>query len=820
MSVPTVLSIVAPDHVARRTRVAGGAAGLVRMLVRTMRSGIALGVAGLVAIVAVMGVAAAPADAATARTALEPSRSVERVLVVSVPHVGWADLERADAPNLKRLLADSAVANLTARSGGGGFAAGYLTLGAGKRSKGTDTASDGMGFGVDERFGDDRAGAAFTRRTGVTRARGLVQLGIVGLTDVNEAEAGGSSIGALGSALRDAGYRSAVIGNSDGSVPDDDLPRYRRYQVAGLMTGDGTVDGGDVSRRLLERDARAPFGLRLDNDAVLEAFRAVWSPKSVVMVEGSDLVRSVASRPPAVATQDAAAFDEALHRTDDLVGALLAEVDPARDAVVVVSPYGSRVTKGLTLVGVRAPGIDPGLMKSSSTRRNGFVLLVDVAPSILRILDIPRPSSMNGRPFAVGSASGTAQHRIDRMIDETDAALFRDRVLTPVTVLATVLAGLVAIAAIVTWEVERRGPWRGFARFGSSWLLGLVPAVYLARLLPMHDAGVGPYFVFLAGVALALGALYEIAGAGRTRKGVTRPTSIGLVVLVAILTLDLVTGARLQLSTAFGYTPSIGVRFAGIGNVAYAFLGASVVFLAGLVAHRVGGRRGVAVASALMFVALVVDAAPMFGGDVGGALSLTVAYLVTGLLLGGARIRWRTVLGLAVAALAVVGVVAVVDLARPAQDRTHLGRLLTNARERGYSEITDVILRKLNRNLDTWTTSAWRVMIVIGVLFAAYLWWRGRPRTVALVARVPQLRASLVGFTVLAVAGYALNDSGVAIPAVALYVFVAVMVGLLVRLGSDPLEPMDAAVDPPPDQVPETADSSAASVRSATPSHR
>jgi hypothetical protein len=750
-----------------------------------------------------LGVVAGPADAAeAARPAeqLQPSRPVDRVLVISIPHVGWADLEQADAPNLKRLLAQSAVANMTARSGGGGFVAGYATLGAGKRSKGTDTPSDGMGFGVDDRFGDDTAGDAFARRTGIARTRGLVQLGIVGLVAVNDEEAGGSSVGALGTALNRAGYTTAVIGNSDGSVPDDALGRYRRFLVTGLMTERGTVDGGEVSRRLLERDPTAPFGLRLDAAAVLDAFRAVWTDKSVVMVEGSDIVRAVASRPPALATQDVESYETAIRRTDDVVGALLDQVDPTRDAVVVVSPYGSRVTKGLTVVGVRAPGIEPGLMRSSSTRRDGFVLLADVAPSILRLLDIPRPKSMNGRPFAVGIASGSARHRIDHMVDETEAALFRDRVLTPVTIIVTVIAGLVAVAAVLTWEIRRRGPWRGFARFGSSWLLGVVPAVYLARLFPLHDAGAVAYYAFLVGVGLVLAAVYEIAGAGEA----TRPTAIGLAVVVAVLAVDLVTGARLQLSTAFGYTPSIGVRFAGIGNVAYAFMGAATILLAALVAHRVGGRRGAWTAAALMFVALAIDAAPMFGGDVGGALSLTVAYLVTGLLLFGTRFRWGTVLGLVVAAVAAVGLAAAVDLARPARDRTHLGRLITNARERGFSEITDVVLRKLDRNLTTWTTSAWRSMFVIGVLFAAYLWWRARPRVRVLVDRVPELRAGLVGFAVLTVVGYALNDSGVAIPAVTLYVVVAAMVGMLIRDDTQPAP---------------TAASSTASVRAATPSH-
>ena len=799
----------ASSHVSRRTRSALLALLLLGSLVAGAMAGVLPG-------------SGASAGAAVATTKLQPSGSIDRVLIISIPHVGWADLQHAHAPNLKRLLRRSAVANLTARSGGGGPVAGYLTLGAGKRSLGTNTPSDGMGFGVDERFGDDTAGAAFARRTGIDRASGLVQLGIVGLQSVNDAEPGGSSIGALGTSLRGAGYRTAVIGNSDGSVPDDGLDRYRRYLVTGLMSKAGTVDGGQVDRKLLVPDASAPFGLRLDNDAVLAAFQAAWTPKSVVMVEGSDIVRAIDSRTPAVASQDVKSYETAIANTDELVGKLLGEVDPAHDAVIVVGPYPSRVTRGLTVVGVRAPGITPGLMKSASTRRAGFVLLADVAPSVLQLLDIPRPKSMNGRPFTIGSTAGSAHHRVKHMIDETKAALFRDRVLRPVTYLATVMAGLVAIAGVLVWELRRRGPWRGFARFGSSWLLGLVAAVYLARLFPFQSSGVFLYYLFLAGFGLVAAVLYELLGAGDP----TGPTMFGLAAIWGLLVVDVLTGARLQLSTAFGYTPSIGIRFAGVGNVAYAFLGAAAVLLAGLLAHRIGGRRGAWVAVAVMFVALVVDAAPMLGGDVGGLLSLTPAFLVTGLLLFGIRIRVRTVVWLVVAAALALAAAAAIDLARPARDQTHLGRLLSNARERGLSEITGVISRKLSHNLDTWSTSDWRVMFVIGVLFVGYLAWRGRARVGALVNQVPELRAALIGFAVLAVLGYAVNDSGVAIPAVMLYVLVAALVGMLVRAGgapgagASPDDPTgassDAAAD---DQVSPTADESTDSVREATPSH-
>jgi hypothetical protein len=710
---------------------------------------------------------------------IRPPRAIARVLVVSVPAVGWADVRREHARNLERLLGQSAVANMTVRSGGGGPAASYLTLGAGKRSMGTGTASDGMAFGVHDRFGASTAGEAYSRRTGRRAGAGLVDLGINAIQNINDAEPGGTSVGALGSALRAGGYRTAVIGNPDGSTPDDGLPRVRRYAIGGLMTASGRVSDGRVDDGLLVPDGSAPFGVRLDDGAVVAAFREVWTglTRGVVMVEASDMNRAVAARSLMTPSQGDKSYAAALRRSDALVGQLLAAVDPGRDAVVVVSPAGSPTTRGLTVVGVRAPGVAPGVMKSGSTRRKGFVLLADVAPTILQLAHLPRPKSMNGRPFSETSGHATAAQRAGRLRSATDAALFRDRLLKPVTYLTTAVAAAVALAAVLAWETRRRWAWRGIARFGASWLLAFVPAVYVARLFAFHRAGNGPYYLFVVGLAVAFALVYEVAG---SRDPIT-PTILGLGGIVMVIVLDLLTGARLQLSSPFGYTPTIGVRFSGIGNVAYSFFAASAVLLAGLLAHRVGGRRGAWVAVAVMAVALIADAAPMLGGDVGGALSMTPAFLVAALLLFGARIRLRAVIAAVAAAAVAVVVMSAIDLARPAKDRTHLGRLLTNTQQRGPGELTGVIHRKLDANLHTWSTSPWRVMFAIGVLFVIYLAWRRRSQVRVLLGRVPELRAALIGFAIVIVLGYALNDSGVAIPAVMFVVLISALVGLMMR---------------------------------------
>ena len=51
---------------------------------------------------------------------------------------------------------------------------------------------------------------------------------------------------------------------------------------------------------------------------------------------------------------------------------------------------------------------------------------------------------------------------------------------------------------------------------------------------------------------------------------------------------------------------------------------------------------------------------------------------------------------------------------------------------------------------------------------------------------MPPLRAALLGFAIVAVLGYALNDAGVVVPGLMLGVFIVVLVPLLVEPRSPP----------------------------------
>ena len=182
------------------------------------------------------------------------------------------------------------------------------------------------------------------------------------------------------------------------------------------------------------------------------------------------------------------------------------------------------------------------------------------------------------------------------------------------------------------------------------------------------------------------------------------------------------------------------------------------------------------------------------------------AFGVMALLLLGIRIRirLRTVVIAGLATFVVLVVAAAIDLSRPTNEQTHVGRLISSIGDKGPRKLFSVIGRKLDQNLITLTNSDWRPIVPIVLALVAYLAFGKRKWLARIIARIPEFRATLIGFAVLAFLGYALNDSGIAIPAVMLTVLNATLIWLVMT------DAVQRADDEPPVPEPEPQAVSAA----------
>jgi hypothetical protein len=718
-----------------------------------------------------------------------------RVLVVSLPAVSWADVTSVRLPNLQRVFAEAAIADMATRavrqrtSPGDGYAA----MGAGARA--VAAGMPGQNFQPGEPYGDSRAGQVFARRTGRPLRRGAGALSIPSIVDANDGLPFDAEVGTLGRTLREHGVGRAVIANADEDELEPEEARYHREAALAMIDDVGRAPRARVGPELLERDPNAPFGLRLDRDAVVTAFDRAWeaSERNVVLVEASDVARAAAYRPRAVPEQRAAMRTQALKSTDRLVGELLERVDPARDAVLVVGPYHSARRRELTVAALRAPGVETGYLRSATTRRTGFVGLVDVAPTIVSMLGIERPEEMEGRPFKVSADDDPFAERVRPLIRANRAAVFRDNTIGKATATLVVLTLALAGGAIL---VLRRGA------AGARLALELAALGVLGFLIATFLAGLGPFFRWPGTMYLlflvAFAALYALVCHGLGRRHPADPLLYGLGGMVLLHVLDAFTGAHLEFNTVFGYTATIGIRLAGLGNPATAQATAAALLFAALISWRIPPPTGRRIALAVLAVTVLAVAGPWFGQDFGGAISAAPAYVLLGLLLSGKKVTARAAVLLGVVLVAVGLLVGFADLARPADSRTHVGRFFEKVGDEGLSGFTTVVGRKASLMLATFRNTGW-VLLVVGVLAAlAYLGWR-TDRLRRLTEAVPTLSAALVSFAVLLVLQTILNDSGVAITGMMLAVLVPTLVVLACRVPGDDGAPAAAPVVTPGD---------------------
>jgi len=754
----------------------------------------------LVACLAVLVAGAAPAGAQEA----DPTPG--RVLLISVPGLTWAEVRDHDLPAIEGLLDESALADMAPRgvSPRATPGAAYLTISAGTRAT-SDPLVDGQQLALGEQAAGSSAGDVFQRRTGVEPDGRYVALAWPTLERVNAAQPYDAELGLLTDTLDGAGLGVEAIGNADGT--DTVGTSYERQVGLAAATGDGVIPAGELDADLLTRDPSRPFGQRLDLDQVIQRFERAWGAPAgrdggLVVVEASDLARSMRYRDRVDLARYEELRSQALQDTDNLVARLLEQVDPERDTVLLVAPYNLPNDRNLTVAALRAPGQEPGYLRSASTQRAGFVTLVDVAPTVLDQLGVARPVDMEGRPAEVVASGASLETRVDRLVTLNEASRFRERLLFPTTLAVVVVLAALCAATVVV--LVRGGPPRArrVLAFVALADLAVLPMSYVARAFPLEDLGAGFYWAFVVAGGVAVAGLATLAGRHPRRERLALVAVLAAVLAVPLA--DVMTGSHLSLSAAFGYSPTGNSRLYGISNYAFGQVAASSCLLAAFVAARWPSRRGRAAAVGLLGGVLVIIGMPVWGSDVGGIIAFTPTILVFAALVTGYRLRVRTLLvGLAVTAVTVTAF-GLIDLARPEGQRAHLGRLFERVGDEGLEPLLSIMERKLLANLRVTTTSFWIAAIPVAIAFLVFLArYPARPLARA-HDRIPTLRAGVTAALVAGVLGSLVNDSGAIVGGVTLTVVAVSLAWLALETAGAPAPaeptpaPAEASGAPPP----------------------
>ncbi|MFC0530445.1 hypothetical protein [Phytohabitans kaempferiae] len=670
---------------------------------------------------------AAPAQAAPA----DPPPTVDYVIIAGVPGLRWEDLSATNTPTLWQMAERGSIASLSVQSADQPTCPldGWVTLGAGNRALWSAGPAAPPSPGVAcpevpvEVERPDGIGAYLPDQRNVVRHN-------------KERLPYGAVPGALAESVR----CTVAVGTGAAVAAARPFGRVDRYEpelpqrpaellddcVLGIVAAGAVAATDPVSRQAQARQA----------DALLARVLAARPPDSLVIVAG------------------------------------LSDTDDSRRLHVVIAD---------------GPGWERGWLTSASTGRDGYLQLVDLAPTALTATGRALPEgvfagqparSVPGRPAELGVAvtqpadadrEAGAQRRI--------ATWFFGVLAAVQFALAVAVVPLLRRARLPAGPVASASPrfgFHGLIRRGGGTARSLavprpvvavievllvasalaIPAALVADAVPWWRAE-HPGLLFTA-VTLALLA----AGTAVVRLTPVYRRTLGPLAMVAsiaavVVAVDLVTGARLQLNGVAGYSALSG-RYAGLGRVGLGIFAAGTLLVAGCLAQRVRRTWRPWVMGIVGGAGVLLAGSPYLGADAVGAIALTagvgIAVVIsTGGWLTFGRLAWATLAGVVVTAG-----FALLDLSRPDAERDRLGRFLTALGDGTGGRAVQRAAASTVGALDSPLT----VLAVVGavlVWFALLRPWGGLKR---LFGIYPAIRAAMAGIATAAVIGGVLGGSG------------------------------------------------------------
>lgn len=728
------------------------------------------------------------AAAPTAAAAQEPAPE-QPVVLLGVTGLRWDDLGSLTTPSLWELSREASVGTTVVRSRWSYTcpSAGWLAVSAGGRSDDVRVADgtcrtlrDPLANGAvpgwqdyldatdaspyDSRLGllGDTVAAAGVTATGVGPGAAIALAGADGMpvgTHVREP----ADPAALETVVGDALATSRLVVVDAGVVRDPGYQTRGRSEADGTATGEGE-QAPDVS----------------GTDVVIEPTRA-------------EQVQVIDAHVGAVLDAVAAT------RTDTTV-LLFSLADSSRRAQLQVAAATGPTPSGDVYAG--------GMIGSQSTRQPGYLQATDIAPTVLDALgvrDRAPAGALVGSGIRFSPDDATAGERVAYLMDQNRQAQAAKPLVGSFYVwwvganLALYLLVMVGLNSRVRrWWLDLLHRLRPGHHAGpehprrvlhglrvAAVLVAAVPvSTFLANLVPWWRSSSPAWalVVVVVGFAALITALTLAAPWWRTR--LLGPLGVVGAVTALVLAVDVATGARLALDSMMGPGSLVAGRFYGFGNPAFALFATAMILTTVALADPLlrRGRRGLAVGvvAVMGVTATVVNGTPSIGADFGGPPALVPGFGILALLAAGIRLNWRRVLlVLAAGAVTVVGI-ATLDYLRPPDERTHLGAFIETVLDGG---LWTVLLRKGQANLGILFGSEQTLLAIGGLLLVVllvgrparsavsapdggpYAWLSGGAPVRRLATDAPMLLKGLIALAVTLGIGFALNDSGVVIPA-------------------------------------------------------
>lgn len=614
----------------------------------------------------------------------------------------------------------------------------YLSIGSGSRGVGTIKMAGS--FMADEMIGSQiRAKDIYFQQTGekITSKDSILFLSIGRLQQQQQKFS--FKISALGEVLKENGYKSRVFGNSD---TDEKI----RYAPLIVMDKEG-VSFGDIGTKTNMDDPSRPYGIKTNYSYLLEQLKeSVSLDASLIVFDLGDLYRYEQFKEQMKQEHADHLKKEIFYEMGIFIQDIIKELHD-QQTLIVASPMVDGISAKekylLAPIWIYHDPLEGKMLTSGTTKREGLVTNIDLAPTILKSLRIKeKPVEMLGESIEAVDSKVNLYGELQHI-----ATVYQLR--SKVLYVYVVWKIFILITAMLAW-LKKGKIKQHFAQ------TGLLSMLFLPLLLLFSAFWTPSNAYQYIGVIIFI----SLFAARISHRFNPLPLFLGIGLFTFLsITLDTFFDNPFMKRSFLGYDPIIGARFYGIGNeYTGVYLGSALLFTGSLL-QLFNNRRTLRISFLILIMVSFILLLPTLGTNAGGAVS---AILSAGFVYWISRkSKWNIKRIGMLFFMLLIGILALIfiNFLFPVEEQSHIGRILRQVYEGNTSVIWQTIQRKIAMNWKLIQVSSWSKVIVtsivaIGILFLKKSFY-------SLKSKYPVLFDHFYALIVGAFVSLIVNDSGV-----------------------------------------------------------
>ncbi len=716
-----------------------------------------------------------------ASPALAEPKLTGKVIVFSLDGIDSLTLFSKSYPNFRSLLEKGSI-GLMSNQGyrGADSYRGYLSLGTGNRAPLSFYTAQSYEVGEKDYFFSPADVYRLQNGKGPGKSQ-VVHLGLNLINKALEEPLYSVRAGALGDELHRRGLKTAVIGNSDLGNLFDSQNTYR-FAPAIAMDSQGLVDKGAISKEILENDPNFPYGVKINNQKVFSRFQSFYSQADFIVIEYGDIFRFNRYKDFLSEERKQVVLRKILSRADWLLGRLMKKIDSQKDLLIIISPSTEEIEDNfspLSPIVIYGPGYKGGLLSSATTHQEGFVSNTDFAPTVLNFFGIKKSSYFLGNSIFRLESSFPIE-KVNYLIERDKRARIIEFLRRPIVIFFASLQIVLYFLTFLVVLTRQREQFRNFLVWGFMFFLSLPLSLQIwPALVSRWDSPFLPLVLLSFFFPLLFIRLYFW-----TKDKDCAYLGLTLFTFVWLL-YDLLSGSKQSLDSVFGYSSVLGARFFGLGNEEMAImLSVFILSLALLLekSPKLRSKKSWLIIAALVFFFLI--GWPALGADFGGMVTSFIALSLFILSVLEVKVSFRQVFLVGLIGLLLIAFFIAYDLSRSPKNQTHLARTVILVKEEGLSSLIMTIGRKAETNWRVFRYSPWSYFFLFIFITLIILFFRPVGWLKGFFAKKPFLKNAFYSSLWAGVVGFAINDSGIVIPALILSYFLPYLFLSLLEQGN------------------------------------